>query len=413
MPHVKLDSRTAGKLAAPRRRGMAFRYWDIKGPIPMFGVKVLRDASGHVRRWWILSYRNRRGVKRLIRLNEVTGNFGLSVARDRARDILADVRQGGDPIAEGRAARAQEKRAGFTVADLSEKFIERGASIKSRRRGRPWSDRTRHEFERILLKYVVEAGHGKVEAAALTTERIATLLGKISAPVMRNRVRAVLHLMYAWARRDPELRELVPTMPVFPDKLTDDPRRERVLTEDEIRMLWLGTDGRRSGAAFRLMLLTAQRSGEVFSARWDELSDEADGTWWTHSVKGGGTQRTPLTKQATGALSTVKRARSPWVFPSRTIAGEHTAAYAKPWAALGLGDATPHDLRRTAASLMARAGARDEIIKRVLGHALQGVTEATYIKHSFDEQKREALARLGDDVERILSRGAKVVVLRS
>jgi integrase len=408
---VKLDPRTIRKLDPPARRRRALRYWD-DGDVSMFGVKVLRSASGRVRRFYIVGYRTRRGVSRLQTLGEVTRAFTLSAARDEARTVLARVQQGADPLAERRAARAQERRAGFTVADLAEAFVARGSSIKSRRRGRPWSERTRHEFERILLVYVTPR-IGDVEAAALTTGQITATLGAIAAPVMRNRVRAVLHLMYRWGLRDAEVSKVLTAMPAFPDKVTDDPRRERVLTEEEVRALWAGTEGKRSGPAFRLLLLTSARALEVFGMRWDELSDEGDGVWWTHNVKGGATLRTPLSKQAAEALALAKRSRSPWVFASRTVGGAHTASYSKVWAKLGLGDATPHDLRRTAASLMARAGVRDEVIKRVLGHASHGVTEATYIQHSYDEQKRAALARLGDDVERILSRGAKVIPLRS
>jgi integrase len=63
---------------------------------------------------------------------------------------------------------------------------------------------------------------------------------------------------------------------------------------------------------------------------------------------------------------------------------------------------TLHDLRRTAKTLMARAGVRPDISERVLGHAIAGV-EGTYDRHSYADEKRDALEKLAAMIERILS----------
>jgi integrase len=62
---------------------------------------------------------------------------------------------------------------------------------------------------------------------------------------------------------------------------------------------------------------------------------------------------------------------------------------------------TLHDLRRTAKTLMARAGVRPDISERVLGHVIVGV-EGTYDRHSYAEEKRAALEKLAVMIERIL-----------
>jgi integrase len=62
---------------------------------------------------------------------------------------------------------------------------------------------------------------------------------------------------------------------------------------------------------------------------------------------------------------------------------------------------TLHDLRRTAKTLMVRAGVRPDISERVLGHAIAGV-EGTYDRHSYADEKRDALDRLAATIERIL-----------
>jgi len=63
---------------------------------------------------------------------------------------------------------------------------------------------------------------------------------------------------------------------------------------------------------------------------------------------------------------------------------------------------TLHDLRRTAKTLMARAGVRPDISERVLGHVIAGV-EGTYDRHSYADEKRDALEKLAAIIERTLS----------
>ena len=63
---------------------------------------------------------------------------------------------------------------------------------------------------------------------------------------------------------------------------------------------------------------------------------------------------------------------------------------------------TLHDLRRTAKTLMVRAGVRPDISERVLGHVIAGV-EGTYDRHSYAEEKRDALEKLAAMIERILN----------
>ena len=62
---------------------------------------------------------------------------------------------------------------------------------------------------------------------------------------------------------------------------------------------------------------------------------------------------------------------------------------------------TVHDLRRTARSLLSRAGVRPDIAERVLGHAIAGV-EGVSDRHPYDTEKAEALAKLAALVERII-----------
>jgi integrase len=52
-----------------------------------------------------------------------------------------------------------------------------------------------------------------------------------------------------------------------------------------------------------------------------------------------------------------------------------------------------HDLRRTARSLMSRAGVSSDIAERVLGHVIPGVA-GVYDRHNYVPEKRDALNTL-------------------
>jgi integrase len=79
----------------------------------------------------------------------------------------------------------------------------------------------------------------------------------------------------------------------------------------------------------------------------------------------------------------------------------------------GIPHFTPHDLRRTAASVMTAAGVPRLHVEEVLNHTIDDVAEI-YDRYDYAEEKRVALDRLAESLERILRRRAgKVVPLRS
>jgi integrase len=69
-----------------------------------------------------------------------------------------------------------------------------------------------------------------------------------------------------------------------------------------------------------------------------------------------------------------------------------------------------HDLRRTARSLLSRTGVRPDIAERVLGHAIAGV-EGVYDRHSYRDEKADALERLAGLIESIVHPRANVMPL--
>jgi integrase len=187
--------------------------------------------------------------------------------------------------------------------------------------------------------------------------------------------------------------------------------RDRVLSDDELRQLWPALDNAgKFGEVLKLLLLTGQRRSEVTGMAWAEI--EPDGTWTIpgERYKTGKVHSVPLSAAALDIIGRQPRT-SEYVFRSRW--GGPFRNYSKTKIDLDrtvpLPHWTLHDLRRTARTLMARAGVRPDIAERVVGHAQGGVL-GVYDRHSYEAEKRDALEKLTAMIERILNPPGENVV---
>jgi integrase len=169
----------------------------------------------------------------------------------------------------------------------------------------------------------------------------------------------------------------------------------------------------------RFLLLTGQRRTAVATMRWEDVSEDY-GVWnvanGNKRQKGtGGTLMLP--KMASDILRAQPRfVDNPFVFPNTQGRSYKTYGHGK----AALDKATGplpgwvlHDLRRSARSLMARAGVRPDIAERVLGHVQPGV-QGTYDRHQYREEKAHALRLLAGLIDNILRPEAtKVHTLRA
>jgi integrase len=170
----------------------------------------------------------------------------------------------------------------------------------------------------------------------------------------------------------------------------------------------------------KTLLLTAQRRDEVATMIWKEI--DKDGIWTIPAAryKTKRPNHVPLSRAALAVIEGQSRVEGcDYVFPSRTRTpfsgfGKSKSALDKAVrqalqkqarageTAEPLPNWTLHDLRRTAKTLMARAGVRPDISERVLGHVIAGV-EGTYDRHTYADEKRDALEKLATMIERILN----------
>jgi integrase len=219
-------------------------------------------------------------------------------------------------------------------------------------------------------------------------ERVA----EAGAPIVANRVAALLSKVFAFALD----RDLVPASPAVRIPRPGQERaRDRVLTEDELRALWQSFEALEPAmsAFYKLRLLTAQRGEEVAAMRWRDV--DLDAGWWTvpaASSKNKLAHRVPLNGPAlvilTALLAMAKRKEEEEEFVLVGARGKRQQAEAA--ATFKVKDFRGHDLRRTAASLMASAGVPRLTISKILNHVERGVTKV-YDRHSYDPEKKAAL----------------------
>jgi integrase len=175
-------------------------------------------------------------------------------------------------------------------------------------------------------------------------------------------------------------------------------QRERVLSLDEIRSIWLASAdaGQPFGTIIRLLLLLGQRKSEIAGMEWTELDLDDAGTWTipTTRFKTGIAHIVPLPRLAIDLIRSVPRVCEQFVFSTK--AGSRFVGFSVAKTRLdGLSGVTGwriHDLRRTVRTGLAGLKVDPDVAERVIGHVVGGV-RGIYDRHLYLDEKREALER--------------------
>jgi integrase len=191
--------------------------------------------------------------------------------------------------------------------------------------------------------------------------------------------------------------------------------RDRILNDDELRAVWqVASENGTHGAVIQLLLLTAQRLEKVASMKWADVS--LDGVWTipTEAREKGNANELQLPESALEIIRAQPRfANNPFIFAGRDRDHFKSWTHGKNAIDAKLPDTMPdwrlHDLRRTARSLMSRAGVRPDIAERVLGHAIPGIG-GVYDRHRYNEEKAHVLKSLAALIEKVVNPPAENVV---
>jgi integrase len=346
---------------------------------------------------WAIRYRHN-GQTRKYTLGSYPA-YDLKSAREAGAKALRRVAEGYDPGVE----REQVRAATRSFDAIVEEFLSH-----SRRNNRP---RTVIETQRLLQFNVLPKWHTR-SIDSITKRDVLDALDAVverGAPVQANRLLEVIRRFFNWCIA----RDIIATSPCQGVKPpTVEVPRDRVLSDDELRLVWHAA-GKVSGPfahLVKLLILTGARRDEVGRMRWDELNLES--ALWVlprERVKNNRQHEVPLSAQALAVIESVPRIDgSPFVL---TTNGRQAATgYAKNVVALrallppDMLSWTLHDLRRTAASGMARLGIALPAIERVLNHtsgSFAGIV-GVYQRHNFADEKRAALVAWGNFVEGLL-----------
>jgi integrase len=355
---------------------------------------------------------------------EVGQPLGLVAARQLAAKVNAERAAGRDVVSDRKAHKHRQRVAvaearANSFAAAARDFVAEHAKAKTRgwketasnlglrwedlspRRGglaERWADRSAKDIDAHDLFAAID------EARKLGTPGIpARRNGKSEARARK--LHSALSVMFGWLQRRRRI-DLDPMASLHkPDPAT---RRDRVLTNAEMKKFWAATDRipKPFGAVLRLLLLTGARLNEIARLRWDEVNGSA------LEIPGSRTknhlpfiiplcpaaqQNLPREGKIPGFVFTTN-GRTPISGWSKTKRRLDTAmGDVKPWRL--------HDLRRTAATQMAAIGVLPHVVEAVLNHVSghKAGVAGIYNKYAYDQEKREALTRWATHLGGIVS----------
>ena len=196
--------------------------------------------------------------------------------------------------------------------------------------------------------------------------------------------------------------------------------RERVLSDEEIRALWIGLPDALGKSPIcqriiKLCVVTGQRVGEVVCLRRSELN----GSTWTipgSRTKNGHTHTVPLSPLALEIIGRAGEIVFPNLEGDGPLPGSAVArAIIRAQERFGIAHWTAHDLRRTALTKMAELGVAPIVLGHIANHRTTtkaGMTLGVYVHHAYEREKREALELWADRLQGIISGSAEVVAIR-
>lgn len=326
--------------------------------------------------------------------------MGVADARAAATASLDVLDHGRDPAGEKKAkAAAAIQTDRDKVAAVIDLFLKRHASHN--RRGDDVAAMFRREVRGLWDARDIQS---------ITKRDVIDVLDGIvdrGSPVTANRLRAHLNTLFNWAKG----RDIIQVNPLDGIKPpTLERARDRVLTNDEIRLFWQASMRMEYpfGPLYRVLLLTGQRLREVAEMTWQEI----DGDTWTLPAsrsKNGDEHVVPLSPDVVAILQSLPKigrfvfsttGKSPISGFTRAkgrldrlmneAANRDLPAGSDPVMIQGF---TIHDLRRTAATGMAGLRFPPHVVEAVLNHrsgTRRGVA-GVYNRFDYADEKRSAL----------------------
>lgn len=385
-----------------------YRHYDteLKG----FGVQVLPSGI----KSYIVEYRPDGGGRNVAKKRMTLGRVGELTpdqARTLARDRLAEVRRGTDPLSD-----RQTKRREMKLSEFIDQW-ETDAPV-SKRTGRPMKELTRSYMLARLRHHVVPI-LGRKRVSDVTVDDVNDMIRRIAkgetakdAPSAKKRgrikvrggegaalkVASDLSIIFNYAIE----RRLVPTNPVTHARKPRAGKRHEFLSAAEFTLIGqalteLEAEGCNPAgiAILRLILLTGARPSEIEGLTWGEVDFDHQCLRLTQSKTGYSVR--PLAQAAVNILSAIDRGESPYVFPA-TRGDGHFMGAKKIWnqarSKAGLPGRVRYHARHAMATFALADGVDAVSVAAILGHKGPRTTLATYA-HVIDKSAAHAVEAVG------------------
>jgi integrase len=331
----------------------------------------------------------------------------LAEARAAAAKVFIEVERGRDPNASKHQAKAAKAAADKdTFRSVAEQFMKmEGRKLRT-------ADWRRAVFERLVFPTLGDRPIADIKRSDLVKLLDRIEMGELKRngePIkggasMADHTLAIVRRVMSWhAIRDDNFR--TPVVRGMGRVNASAAARSRILRDDELCKVWAATAGAGPFPALvRFLLLTGARRTEASALVWNEI-DGAD--WILPAARNKAKQDLvrPLSTAAQAVLAAQPRIEgSAYVFSNggRAPLSGYSLPKRRLDAASGTSGWTLHDLRRTARSLMSRAGVSADHAERCLGHVIGGV-RGVYDRHSFHREKALAFDALAAQIERIVN----------
>jgi len=388
--------------------------WDADHREVVKGFGVRRQVEGV---FYCLRYRLR-GKQRVYSIGRHGSPWTPDTARAEAKRLLGKVVSGVDPLSDRRKTRDEDRTA---------KTFDKEAERYLGRRREAMKPRVFRELQRHFNDHAKPLHNLRLDE--IRKAKIAEMLNDIQderGPTARNRFRSNLSAFFTWA----VAQGFLETNPVEGTaKAAENGPRERVLSQAELAEVWtaLGTDD--FSNIVRLLILTGQRREEIGGLRWDEVNFERGLIVLPpERTKNKRQHELPLSSPAQAILERRKASgvvarfvnTSPvfgegpngfvgWSY-SKARLDERLAEQRKKGRTKPMPEWTLHDLRRTAATMMAELGVLPHIIEAILNHISghKGGVAGGYNRARYEAEMREALVKWGNYVGGLNTTGATI-----
>jgi integrase len=400
---MKLFRLTDRSLKAIKPTGRRFEI-ATGGAYPGLILRV--STTGEITFWYRFQID---GVRRKMPVGRYPAE-SLHELLEHYNSLVAKVKRGIDPLQE--STQKNEDRPRFN--DFAERFILNHCQKKL-------SPSTAREYERQLRKYLIPTWDQR-RLDSIRTQHIVALIEDLAntSPIMANRVLATSKKLFAYATEVAVLKTNPATGIKPPAK---ERAKTRVLSLTELSTLFktLGKQPKRDlSDILRLIALTGQRPGEILSLRLSQLTEESGDLWLTldaADTKNHCANRIYLNSMARQIIEAriADLSLTNYVFPARTETGHQRKDVLSNWTRKlqpleGVNYFTPHDLRRSAATGLARLG-HGAVVPEILNHSQQGITRQVYDLYTRGPEIRRALTAWGEFLQRAIDETDKGKVI--